>query len=84
MRRSLWIVCLAAACLVSIRAIAARAVEFVASGFRELCRSASAFVWAAIEPALRSSAQLAYVGPSSIHALRHEAGTSRRAAERHI
>lgn len=83
MNRSRWVVCLAA-CLVTCVAFASRAIEFVASGFRELNASAAAFVWRAIEPVLRSSPVLAYDGPSSPHALRHEAGTSRLAADRHI
>lgn len=83
MSRSRWVVCLAV-CLASIVSIAARAVDYIVSGFRELEQSAVAFVWSAIERALRSSPTLAYVGPSSSHALRHEAGTSRRAADRHI
>lgn len=70
-----------AACI----AFATRAVEFVVSGFHELAGETAAFVWRSIEPTLRlAMPSTAYAGPSSSHALRHEAGTSRRAADRHI
>lgn len=84
MSRSRWVFSLALCCLASIGSIVVMAASFVASGFAEIRRSAAAFVWSTIEPVLRSSSTPAYAGPSSIHGLRHEAGTSRRAADRHI
>lgn len=82
--RRLTLIGVACLCLASCLAFVSRAVAYVVAGFREIRSSAAAFVWSTIEPALRARPVLAYVGPSSSHELRHEAGTSRRAADRHI